>query len=137
MLGREGVGVQFTLTEGLILGMLALAGTLYGSWVTARASARQVQTERDKAQLAARVERERIEASAKEQFETRLMARITQLQEHLQENEADMDELRVQVATLREENGALRLENNALRARVRDLETELERICGEKRERSR
>lgn len=120
-------------TEAVIVALVTGVVTLGGAWWRFRADLRKSAQEEMATNATARLELERL-----------LMARVGQLQKHLQENEedlkttrmdlkatqAELDETREEVATLREENAALR-------GRVRDLETEnaalraeLKRICG-------
>ena len=115
------------------MAIITAAATLGVGWLGLRGVLRKAAQDETATNTTARLELERL-----------LMARVDQLQKHLQENEedlkttrmdlkatqAELDETREEVATLREENAALR-------GRVRDLETEnaalraeLKLICG-------
>jgi len=100
---------QLTLTQEIVIAVLALAGVVYGAWQTAKAAYRR-----------ADVDRLTSDAQARQALRDDMMQYI--------------DELRSEVKALREENATLRQENATLRTRVRDLETELARICGERHE---
>ena len=99
--------MQITLTEGLIGVLVAAAASILGAWFAARAAYRKAETEH-----------ESTEAQARQALRDDMMQYV--------------EELRHEIADLRGENAALRGENATLRARVRDLETELQRICKEK-----
>jgi hypothetical protein len=98
---------SITLTEGIVVAAITAITAILGAWFAAKA-----------AYLKAGVDHVATEAQARQALRDDMMAYI--------------EELRAEVKALREENAALRSENSALRARVRDLETELARICGER-----
>jgi septal ring factor EnvC (AmiA/AmiB activator) len=116
------------VTEGIIVALLALSGALAKGWFDLRGMIRKNQQDEMAVNTTARLELERL-----------LMARVDQLQKHLQENEQDLKAAQQDLRAMGTEVATLREENAALRGRVRDLETEnaalraeLKRICGER-----
>ena len=106
--------MNITLTEGIIVAVLALVTAWGGSWITARVSSRKVGQE----------ERE-TEANAQAELRRDLMARIDQLQAHIAKLEERISAKDNRIATLEGRVTELETENARLRA-------ELARICGER-----
>lgn len=103
-----------TLTEGIVVAIIALVAAWGGSWITAGVASRKVNQE----------ERE-TEATAQAELRRDLMARIEQLQAHIAKLEERIAAKDGRIATLEGRVTELESENARLRA-------ELARICSER-----
>jgi len=121
-----------TLTEGIIVALLAMATAWGGSWLTARASSRQVQQQRDAAEAIAQAERAKIEASEQAELRRDLMARIDQLQAHIAKLEDRITAKDARIMTLETRVDELEAENGRKDGEITTLRAELARICAEK-----
>ena len=121
-----------TLTEGIIVAILALATAWGGAWLSARSSTRQVQQKRDADAAIAQAERAKIEASEQAELRRDLMARIDQLQAHIIKLEDRITAKDARIMTLETRVDELEAENGRKDVEITTLRAELARICAEK-----